>query len=132
MVAGSRPGQARKVSVACLCHAYYDPITQSFVRFQAAEQVYQIDSKRGKQLFQEIDVFVKNRQKQNKILAKNVAEWVDKAMTINSQLKDGGQLGSNGEIEDLDIEDFDDDDYNEGYNTNLSGDTQKGTLLFLT
>lgn len=90
--------------------------------------MYHFDSKRGKQLSQEIDVFIKQRQKQNKILAKNVAEWVDKAMTINSQLKDGGQLGSNGEIEDLDMEDFDDDDYDEGYNAKVSSDSQRGTF----
>ena len=73
-----------------------------------------MDTKRGKQLTQEIDIFIKQRQKQNKILAKNVAEWVDQAMTINTQLKQGGAVGANGELEDFDLEDFDDDDDNDG------------------
>jgi hypothetical protein len=116
LIAGSRPGLARKV---CEVTFHFPSLIHSrlFLYFytmccfyQATEVVYQHDSKRGKQLSQEIDTFVKNRQKQNRILAKNVAEWVDKAMTINSQLQEGGQVGSNGEIEDLNLEEFDDDD----------------------
>lgn len=80
-----------------------------FNSLQATEQVLLIDSKKGKQLTQEIDIFIKHRQKQNKILAKNVAQWVDQAMTINSNLKEKGE-GADMCLEDLDMGDFDDDE----------------------
>ena len=48
---------------------------------------------------------MKQRQKQNRILAKNVAEWVDQAMTINSSLME--------QKEDLNMDDFNDNDEDE-------------------
>ena len=54
---------------------------------------------------QEIDLFLKSRHKQNKMLAKNVAEWVDQAMEINAKLKESGKMV----IEDIDMDSFDEE-----------------------
>jgi hypothetical protein len=76
---------------------------------QATERVSQFDEKKGKQLKQEIELFIKQRHKQNRILAKNVAEWVDQAMTINSEMKESAMRGDM-EIEDLDMEDCEEEE----------------------
>lgn len=65
----------------------------------------QTDPRRGRLLSREIDSFVKQRQRQNKILAKNVAEWVDTAMTINANMQeqagDGASMADFEEVSEL-------------------------------
>ena len=59
---------------------------------------------------------MKQRQKQNRILAKNVAEWVDQAMTINSSLmeqKESNEGEGDMVVEDLNMDDFNDNDEDE-------------------
>ena len=52
----------------------------------------------------EIEQFLIKKQKENKILARNIAEWVDTAMTINQQQQQN-QNSKRNENEDLNEED---------------------------
>ena len=48
--------------------------------------------RRGKALLKDIDSFSKQRRKENRVLARNIAEWVDEAMS------GGGREGEDGNL----------------------------------
>jgi hypothetical protein len=61
-----------------------------FLCLQVANELVSLEGsdatlpKRGKGLIKDIEAFTKKRQKDNRILAKNVAEWVDVAMNTTA------------------------------------------------
>ena len=65
-----------------------------------------LDPKKSRELLQEIENFIIKRNKSNKKLARDVAEWVDKAVQMSvERLTDTGRAsGESGEGDELMLE----------------------------
>ena len=75
-----------------------------------AIELQSLDQPKATQLIKEIDAFLLKRQKSNRKLARDVAEWVETAMQIHQNCKDT-KRNDNLDCEDLDVDvDFEDEE----------------------
>lgn len=62
-----------------------------------------LDTKKSSELLKEIDLFLSKRNRSNRKLARDVADWVDQAMQISSENKEKEKLKSDSTGADTDI-----------------------------